>query len=244
MINSFVIKEARESQKISQEQLAKKLRLKIELIKDIENGEPLKGIHSHYEKSYIRSIYKVLNLNLSEKLQSTKFNFKNNYKILIIIYFLIFFIFSSLTLSYYIFNKFSGNLDDLNFINNYKEDSVIRLLRSKVEYSNTIFIDDNIFLKSLKFLNYSKYNIFFEIKIKQESEAYYKLYYPNKNIEKYGELKNNNNLLIKQIDKFYLDFSNISAIDYIIFNGKKYHSMIEHKGYLKNFNIFKLYNLK
>ncbi|MDC0861311.1 helix-turn-helix domain-containing protein [Alphaproteobacteria bacterium] len=244
MINSFVIKEARESQKISQEQLAKKLRLRVDLIKDIENGKSLKGIDYYYEKSYIRSIYKVLNLNLNEKIQITNVNFENNYRILIIIYFLIFFIFSSLSLSHYIFTKFSGNLEDLKFINNYQEDSIATLLSNKFEYSDTTFIDDNIFLKSLKFLNYSKYNIFFEIKIKQESEAYYKLYYPRKNIEKYGELKNNNKLSIKKIDKFYLNFSNISAIDYIIFNGKKYHSMIANKGYLKNFNIFRLYNLK
>jgi|TARA_B110000093_G_C12939079_1_gene397202 transcriptional regulator with XRE-family HTH domain len=244
LVNSFLIKEARESQNLSQEQLAKKLRLKINLIKNIEDGKPLEGAHSYYEKSYIRSIYKILNLNVDETTHITKVDFTNNHNILFIIYFLIFFTFTSLSLSYYIVTKFSGNLDNLNSVKNYKEDDTIKSIKNIVKASNVTFINDDNFIKSLKFLDVSNNDFFFEIKIKEGSQAYYKLHFPNKDKEIYGELKIKDRITIKKNDKFYLNFSNIGAIEYIIFSDKKYYSMINSKFYLKKFDINKLYNLK
>ena len=244
MINSFLIKEARESKKLSQEQLAEMLKLDVSIIKDIESGKKLEGIYSFYEKSYRGSIYKILGLKLEKKIKEKKNDLKNNFRILIIIYFLIFVVFTFLTLSYFIIYKYAGNSNNFNAIKFYKEDNIIQLLKKNTTYSNVKFIDNNIFLNSLKFVSYSKKNIFFEIKVKQGSQAYYKIYYLNKDIEEFGMLKSEDSILIKEKYSFYLDFSDISTIDYIIFDNIKYYNLSKNRAYLRKFDINKLHNLK
>ena len=129
MLKPSYIKEAREKKGLSIYEVASKLRLNPSIIKNIEEGVDLTGVYASYEISYKKSIYKLLGIKI-HKSEKKIYSINNNLQILMIIYFIIFFSFSIMTITYYLISNFSNNQTSKLFINNYREDDLMILFKS------------------------------------------------------------------------------------------------------------------
>ncbi len=243
MNNTSYIKEARKLKNISLENVAKKLNLNISVVRDIENGVELKGLYKSYESSYKNSIFQLLNIPI-EHISIKKVILNNNSQILLTIYFVIFFSFSLMTVSHYLISRFSNNLKDFNYFNNYQDDDLMRKFKDNIKRSEIKYLEHKKFVNYLS-LNETQINRnFLVIKSKSNKKSYYKLYFPNDNIEKFGSLGIGNEITINSKQEVFIDITNTSSIDYILFDNKKYQFLNDFRYYLKNFDIKELDTLK
>ena len=105
-------------------------------------------------------------------------------------------------------------------------------------------IEEYAFIDSLNFLENNNESFYFKIKLKPNKSIFFKIYYQTKQLQSLGELDSEMNLILLLSDNAIIDLSNLSAIEYLIFNGKKYTLPNDFSYYLKNFDISKLSNLK
>tara|TARA_B110001452_G_C15140420_1_gene397089 strand:+ start:55 stop:786 length:732 start_codon:yes stop_codon:yes gene_type:complete len=243
LLKPSYIKEAREKKGLSIYDVASRLRLNPLIIKNIEEGVDLTGVYASYEISYKKSIYKLLGIKIP-KSEKKIYSINNNLQILMIIYFIIFFSFSIMTITYYLISNFSNNQTSKLFINNYREDDLIILLKSVTKKSELDIIDSRKFLEILYFVEKKYTDNYFYIQFKPNTQSYYKIYFTRDGTEKFGQLNFQNSLLVDKKKEFLIDISDTSSIDFLIFNNAKYKLRDDSRYYLKNFNIKSLYNLK
>jgi len=243
LLKPSYIKEAREKKGLTIYDVASRLRLNPSIIKNIEEGVDLTGVYASYEISYKKSIYKLLGIKI-HKSKKKIYYMDNGLQILMILYFIIFFSFSIMTITYYLISNFSNNQTSKLFINNYREDDLMILLKSITKKSELDIIDSNFFLDIL-YNDEKKYtNDYFYIQLKPNTQSYYKIYFTREGTEKFGQLNFQNSLLVDKKKEFLIDISDTSSIDFLIFNNAKYKLRDDSRYYLKNFNIKSLYNLK
>jgi hypothetical protein len=168
----------------------------------------------------------------------------NGLQILMILYFIIFFGFSIMTITYYLISNFSNNQTSKLFINNYREDDLMVLFKSITKKSELDIIDSRKFLESLYYDEKKYTNTYFYIQLKPNTQSYYKIYFMIDDTEKFGQLNYQNSLLVNNKKEFLIDISDTSSIDFLIFNNAKYKLRDDSRYYLKNFDIKSLYNLK
>ena len=243
MLKPSYIKEAREKKGLSIENVASKLKLNVTVVKNIEEGVSLNGIYSSYEISYKKSIHKFLELEIP-KSEKKMYSMNYNLQILMIIYFIIFFSFSIMTITHYLISNFSNNKVSKLFVDNYKEDELMILLKSSTKNSELNYISSKAFVKNLKFIKKVYIDNYLIIKSKPNTSSYYKIYFKKDDLEKFGKLDLNNHLVVDKNIEFLIDISDTSSIDFIIFNNSKYKSTNDFRYYLKNFDIKSLYLLK
>ena len=237
------IKEARENKGLSINFVASKLKLKPSIIKNLEEGLSLNGVHSFYESSYKRSIYKFLDIPI--KPTEKKIHLMNyDFQVLMIIYSVVFFSFSLMTISYYLISNFSDNRTSQMFVDYYEDDNLMNLLKVSAKKTDIKFISHEEFIKNFKFIQSENSKNHILIKIKPNLKTYYKVHYLIDDLESFGQLNVNFDLIIKSEKDVLIDISDISAIDFIIFNNNKYKFLNDYRYYLKNFDIKKLYDLK
>ena len=161
-----------------------------------------------------------------------------------ILYFIIFFSFSFMTITYYLISNFSNNQTSKLFINNYREDDLMILFKSITKKSELDIIDSRKFLEILYYDQKKYTNTYFYIQLKPNTQSYYKIYFMRDGTEKFGQLNYRNSLLVDKKKEFLIDISDTSSIDFLIFNNAKYKLRDDFRYYLKNFDIKSLYNLK
>ena len=243
MLKPSYIKEAREKKGLSIENVASKLKLNITVVKNIEEGVSLNGIYSSYEISYKKSIYKFLELEIP-KSEKKMYSMNYNFQILMIIYFIIFFSFSIMTITHYLISNFCNNKVSKLFTDNYKKDELMILLESSTKNSELNHISSEYFIENLKFIKKFYTSNYLYIKSKPNTSSYYKIYFKEDDLEKFGKLDLNNDLVVDKNKEFLIDISDTSTIDFIIFNNSKYKLTNDFRYYLKNFDIKSLYLLK
>jgi len=119
LLKPSYIKEAREKKGLTIYDVASRLRLNPSIIKNIEEGVDLTGVYASYEISYKKSIYKLLGIKI-HKSKKKIYYMDNGLQILMILYFIIFFSFSIMTITYYLISNFSNNQTSKLFINTYR----------------------------------------------------------------------------------------------------------------------------
>jgi transcriptional regulator with XRE-family HTH domain len=243
LLKPSYIKEAREKRGLSIYDVASRLRLNPLIIKNIEEGENLTGVHASYEISYKKSIYKLLGIKI-RKSEKKIYSINNNLQILMIIYFIIFLSFSIMTITYYLISNFSNNQTSKLFIYNYRDDDLMRLLKSITKKSELDIIDSKNFLENVYYDKKKFTKDYFYVQLKPNTQSYYKIYFTIDDTEKFGKLNFQNPLLVKNKKEFLIDISDTSSIDFLIFNNAKYKLRDDSRYYLKNFDIKSLYNLK
>ena len=243
MLKPSYIKEAREKKGLTIYDVASRLRLNPSIIKNIEEGVDLTGVYASYEISYKKSIYKLLGIKI-HKSKKKIYYMDNGLQILMILYFIIFFSFSIMTITYYLISNFSNNQTSKLFINNYREDDLMILFKSITKKSELDIIDSRKFLEILYYDQKKYTNTYFYIKLKPNTQSYYKIYFMRDGTEKFGQLNYRNSLLVDKKKEFLIDISDTSSIDFLIFNNAKYKLRDDFRYYLKNFDIKSLYNLK
>jgi len=243
LLKPSYIKEAREKKGLSIYEVASKLRLNPSIIKNIEEGVDLTGVYASYEISYKKSIYKLLGIKI-HKSEKKIYYMDNGLQILMILYFIIFFGFSIMTITYYLISNFSNNQTSKLFINNYREDDLMVLFKSITKKSELDIIDSRKFLEILYYDQKKYTNTYFYIQLKPNTQSYYKIYFTRDGTEKFGQLNYRNSLLVDKKKEFLIDISDTSSIDFLIFNNAKYKLRDDFRYYLKNFDIKSLYNLK
>ncbi|MDG2007668.1 MAG: helix-turn-helix domain-containing protein [Alphaproteobacteria bacterium] len=243
MLKPSYIKEAREKKGLTIYDVASRLRLNPSIIKNIEEGVDLTGVYASYEISYKKSIYKLLGIKI-HKSKKKIYYMDNGLQILMILYFIIFFSFSIMTITYYLISNFSNNQTSKLFINNYREDDLMILFRSITKKSELDIIDSRKFLEILYYDQKKYTNTYFYIQLKPNTQSYYKIYFMRDGTEKFGQLNYRNSLLVDKKKEFLIDISDTSSIDFLIFNNAKYKLRDDFRYYLKNFDIKSLYNLK
>ena len=243
MLKPSYIKEAREKKGLTIYDVASRLRLNPSIIKNIEEGVDLTGVYASYEISYKKSIYKLLGIKI-HKSKKKIYYMDNGLQILMILYFIIFFSFSIMTITYYLISNFSNNQTSKLFINNYREDDLMILFKSITKKSKLDIIDSRKFLEILYYDQKKYTNTYFYIQLKPNTQSYYKIYFTRDGTEKFGQLNYRNSLLVDKKKEFLIDISDTSSIDFLIFNNAKYKLRDDFRYYLKNFDIKSLYNLK
>jgi len=243
LLKPSYIKEAREKKGLTIYDVASRLRLNPSIIKNIEEGVDLTGVYASYEISYKKSIYKLLGIKI-HKSKKKIYYMDNGLQILMILYFIIFFSFSIMTITYYLISNFSNNQTSKLFINNYREDDLMILFKSITKKSELDIIDSRKFLESLYYDEKKYTNAYFYIQLKPNTQSYYKIYFTIDDTEKFGQLNYQNSLLVNNKKEFLIDISDTSSIDFLIFNNAKYKLRDDSRYYLKNFDIKSLYNLK
>ena len=243
MLKPSYIKEAREKKGLTIYDVASRLRLNPSIIKNIEEGVDLTGVYASYEISYKKSIYKLLGIKI-HKSKKKIYYMDNGLQILMILYFIIFFSFSIMTITYYLISNFSNNQTSKLFINNYREDDLMILFKSVTKKSELDIIDSRKFLEILYYDQKKYTNTYFYIQLKPNTQSYYKIYFMRDGTEKFGQLNYRNSLLVDKKKEFLIDISDTSSIDFLIFNNAKYKLRDDFRYYLKNFDIKSLYNLK
>lgn len=243
MLKPSYIKEAREKKGLTIYDVASRLRLNPSIIKNIEEGVDLTGVYASYEISYKKSIYKLLGIKI-HKSKKKIYYMDNGLQILMILYFIIFFSFSIMTITYYLISNFSNNQTSKLFINNYREDDLMILFKSITKKSELDIIDSRKFLEILYYDQKKYTNTYFYIQLKPNTQSYYKIYFMRDGTEKFGQLNYRNSLLVDKKKEFLIDISDTSSIDFLIFNNAKYKLRDDFRYYLKNFDIKSLYNLK
>ena len=149
-----------------------------------------------------------------------------------------------MSITYYLVSNFSNNQISKLFINNYREDDLMILLKSKIKKSELDIIDSRKFLESLYFVEKKYTNHYFYIQLKPNTQSYYKIYFTRDGTEKFGQLNFQNPLLVDKKKEFLINISDTSSIDFLIINNAKYKLRDDSRYYLKNFDIKSLYNLK
>jgi transcriptional regulator with XRE-family HTH domain len=243
LLKPSYIKEAREKKGLTIYDVASRLRLNPSIIKNIEEGVDLTGVYASYEISYKKSIYKLLGIKI-HKSKKKIYYMDNGLQILMILYFIIFFSFSIMTITYYLISNFSNNQTSKLFINNYREDDLMILFKSITKKSELDIIDSRKFLEILYYDQKKYTNTYFYIQLKPNTQSYYKIYFMRDGTEKFGQLNYRNSLLVDKKKEFLIDISDTSSIDFLIFNNAKYKLRDDFRYYLKNFDIKSLYNLK
>ena len=242
MNKTFSIKDVRKSKNISLEYISRKLKLNISIIKDIEDGTPLKGNFAFYENAYKNAIFKILKIPIKKTINLTN-GFENNHQLLLIIYFTIFFIFGILTLSSYILNNFSKNVE-INFSNkDYKNDLIVQEFKKKTINLEINFLNHNEFINNFKY-TYNDFGPYFlKISSKPNRSSYYKIYLKDEKEEKFGKISSNTELILSDA-KAVISITDVSSIDYIVYNSKKYIFSFDSRYYLDSFDIAMLNKLK
>ena len=162
------------------------------------------------------------------------YSMDNGLQTLMILYFIIFFSFSIMTVTYYLISNFSNNQTSKLFINNYREDDLMILFKSITKKSELDIIDPRKFLEILYYYKKKYNNTYFYIQLKPNTQSYYKIYFTRDGTEKFGQLNYRNSLLVDKKKEFLIDISDTSSIDFLIFNNAKYKLRDDSRYYLKN----------
>ena len=152
--------------------------------------------------------------------------------------------FTVLYVTDFIIKNYSNNLILTNAIDNYKDDSSLLNFKKNIRPLNIRFINKEIFIQNFSFekkINNDQFLIFY---VKPSNSTFYKIFNVKSGKESFGEISYKKPLKLNSKEIIIIDLADISALNYLIFNGKKFISKNSDRFYLKNLNISELYNLK
>ena len=240
MNKSFSIKEARLEKGLSIEDLANRLKISPFIIKKIENNEELPEKYKSYERIFRNSILKLLGLyEISDTVKLNEIR-EDNTKLVLSIFLLslICIILFSLTLDMY--KKFNSK-PSLRFFEKDQTYLDIENILSNLRYDE---IDHEQFLNKLKFIKNNNFHNFFEISVLDNNTIYYRVSNNDQKTQKFGAITHDNPLYFYFNDDFSIDLSNIKLIDKIVVNNSIYQIDVDKSYSLKEFDTYKLIDLK
>ncbi len=232
------IKEARIKKGLSINDISKALKLDLEIIRLLDDNLRLPKKYRAYQSTYKKSIYRYLGYEI--KYKNVTNDIPVDYTKISLTYFLLLLIFVILTLlSLNIYDKFNNkNLsDDIE-----KDQVYLEILNLSSEYDLNELSHDE-FINNLIVTRRANYSQKLSIFSKYNKTIYYKIQNNiRKNIQ-FGEILHYKELNIELDDDFFIDLSNISNVDKIIYRGIEIKINTELNSYLVNFNIKDLENL-
>ncbi len=226
------IKEARIKKGLSINDISKALKLDLEIIRLLDDNLRLPKKYRAYQSTYKKSIYRYLGYEI--KYKNVTNDIPVDYTKISLTYFLLLLIFVILTLlSLNIYDKFNNkNLsDDIE-----KDQVYLDILNLSSEYDLNELSHDE-FINNLIVTRRANYSQKLSIFSKYNKTIYYKIQNNiRKNIQ-FGEILHYKELNIELDDDFFIDLSNISNVDKIIYRGIEIKINTELNSYLVNFNI-------
>ena len=226
------IKEARIKKGLSINDISKALKLDLEIIRLLDDNLTLPKKYRAYQSTYKKSIYRYLGYEI--KYKNVTNDIPVDYTKISLTYFLLLLIFVILTLlSLNIYDKFNNkNLsDDIE-----KDQVYLEILNLSSEYDLNELSHDE-FINNLIVTRRANYSQKLSIFSKYNKTIYYKIQNNiRKNIQ-FGEILHYKELNIELDDDFFIDLSNISNVDKIIYRGIEIKINTELNSYLVNFNI-------
>ena len=226
------IKEARIKKGLSINDISKALKLDLEIIRLLDDNLRLPKKYRAYQSTYKKSIYRYLGYEI--KYKNVTNDIPVDYTKISLTYFLLLLIFVILTLlSLNIYDKFNNkNLsDDIE-----KDQVYLEILNLSSEYDLNELSHDE-FINNLIVTRRANYSQKLSIFSKYNKTIYYKIQNNiRKNIQ-FGEILHYKELNIELDDDFFIDLSNISNVDKIIYRGIEIKINTELNSYLVNFNI-------
>ena len=232
------IKEARIKKGLSINDISKALKLDLEIIRLLDDNLRLPKKYRAYQSTYKKSIYRYLGYEI--KYKNVTNDIPVDYTKISLTYFLLLLIFVILTLlSLNIYDKFNNkNLsDDIE-----KDQVYLEILNLSSEYDLNELSHDE-FINNLIVTRRANYSQKLSIFSKYNKTIYYKIQNNTRKNIQFGEILHYKELNIELDDDFFIDLSNISNVDKIIYRGIEIKINTELNSYLVNFNIKDLENL-
>ena len=226
------IKEARIKKGLSINDISKALKLDLEIIRLLDDNLRLPKKYRAYQSTYKKSIYRYLGYEI--KYKNVTNDIPVDYTKISLTYFLLLLIFVILTLlSLNIYDKFNNkNLsDDIE-----KDQVYLEVLNLSSEYDLNELSHDE-FINNLIVTRRANYSQKLSIFSKYNKTIYYKIQNNIKKNIQFGEILHYKELNIELDDDFFIDLSNISNVDKIIYRGIEIKINTELNSYLVNFNI-------
>ena len=226
------IKEARIKKWLSINDISKALKLDLEIIRLLDDNLRLPKKYRAYQSTYKKSIYRYLGYEI--KYKNVTNDIPVDYTKISLTYFLLLLIFVILTLlSLNIYDKFNNkNLsDDIE-----KDQVYLEILNLSSEYDLNELSHDE-FINNLIVTRRANYSQKLSIFSKYNKTIYYKIQNNIKKNIQFGEILHYKELNIELDDDFFIDLSNISNVDKIIYRGIEIKINTELNSYLVNFNI-------
>ena len=226
------IKEARIKKGLSINDISKALKLDLEIIRLLDDNLRLPKKYRAYQSTYKKSIYRYLGYEI--KYKNVTNDIPVDYTKISLTYFLLLLIFVILTLlSLNIYDKFNNkNLsDDIE-----KDQVYLEILNLSSEYDLNELSHDE-FINNLIVTRRANYSQKLSIFSKYNKTIYYKIQNNIKKNIQFGEILHYKELNIELDDDFFIDLSNISNVDKIIYRGIEIKINTELNSYLVNFNI-------
>lgn len=226
------IKEARIKRGLSIDDLSKALKLDLEIIRLLDDNLKLPKKFRAYQSMYKKSIYRYLGYEIEYK--SSVSDIPVDYTKFSIIYFLLLLVFVILTLlSFNIYNKFN-NLISIREID---KDQIYKDVVNITGQYELYELSHDDFINNLVPLNRANYSQNLSIFAKPNKTIFYKIQNNIKNTLQFGEIIKSNELILDLDNDFFIDLSNISNIDKIIYRGIEIRLNKELNSYLFNFDI-------
>ena len=226
------IKEARIKKGLSINDISKALKLDLEIIRLLDDNLRLPKKYRAYQSTYKKSIYRYLGYEI--KYKNVTNDIPVDYTKISLTYFLLLLIFVILTLlSLNIYDKFNNkNLsDDIE-----KDQVYLEILNLSSEYDLNELSHDE-FINNLIVTRRANYSQKLSIFSKYNKTIYYKIQNNTRKNIQFGEILHYKELNIELDDDFFIDLSNISNVDKIIYRGIEIKINTELNSYLVNFNI-------
>jgi len=236
----FSIKETRLEKGLSIEEIAHRLKLSPLIIKKIENNEELPDKYKPYEKNFRNSILKFLGLYKASEIVKINEIREDNTKLVLTIFLFSLVCIILISLSFDIYKKF--NLKPSLKI--FEKDQTYLDIKNELSNFKYDEIDHDQFINKLIFFKNNNLQNFFEISVLDNNTIYYKVSNNNQKTQKFGAITPDNPLYLYFNDDFSIDLSNIKLIDKVVVNNSIYQIDVDKPYVLKEFDLYKLIDLK